>query len=56
MCLYNQNDLIKWLMNSQLDTDMITIYKHDYSFVVILHFKQIIIYWLMLKYIILYLA
>lgn len=41
-------------MNSHLDTDMIT--KYAYSFVVILHFTEIIIYWLILKYIILYLA
>jgi hypothetical protein len=43
-------------MNSHLDTDMITIYKYAYSFVVILHLKEIIIYWLILKYIILYQA
>jgi len=43
-------------MNSHLDTDMIIIYNHAYSFAVILHFKEIIIYWQILKYIILYLA
>jgi len=31
-------------MNSYLNTDMIT--KYAYSFVVIFHFKEIIIYWI----------